>query len=346
MIKNENTSTRITFIVVFALIILVAFKIVSSFIVSIAVGSIIAQSLKPLHKKIISKKINSTLAAYLVFAMLLVVVVVPIAFFIRSLIEQALSFSNYISSSEISFRSFFESLKKLPMIGPFIFDSIAFETQLKTILIDAGTWISKIALREASRIPLLIVETFFALLSCLFLLIEDDKFFKYLHDKILLSDDIWKVLLNSFKESTGITIWATLLGSVSQSFVIFMGFIFLGVPSAFLAAGVTFILSFIPIIGAMPVWFSAVVYLYIKGSTLKIFIMIFFGIITSLVDNIVRPVVLKRGKKGLHPFIGLLSVLGGIEVFGLFGVLIGPIIVALLISMLERLGDLFENNTS
>lgn len=335
MLVKENLTARVTFIVIFILVILAAFKIVESFIVSIVVGSIFALALKPLQKKLTRKYISSTLSAYLVFTMLVVVVVVPIAFFIRSLIGQAVAFSNYLSTSDISYSSFFEASRKWPIIGSFISDTAGFEAQLKTWIIEAGSWISRVALREASRIPLLLVETFFALLSCLFLLLDGGKFFKYLHDKILLRDDIWIDLVNSFKQSSGVAIWATLLGSVAQSLVVFLGFIVLGVPSAFLAAGATFIFSFIPIIGPMPVWLFAVVYLYIQGSISKVLIMIMFGLVTALADNVVRPLILKRGKKGLHPFVGLVAVLGGIEVFGLFGVLIGPIIVALLISMLE-----------
>lgn len=335
MLQKENITTRVTFIVVFILIIVAAFKIVESFIVSIVVGSVLALALKPFQIKLTSKKISSTLSAYLVFVLLVIVVVVPIAFFIRSLIGQAVAFSNYLSTSEISYSSFFDAARTWPIVGSFIYDTAGFEAQLKIWIIEAGSGISVIALREASKIPLLLIETFFALLSCLFLLLDGGKFFKYLHDKILLRNDIWIALVNSFKKSSGRAIWATILGSVAQSFIVFIGFIILDVPSAFLAAGATFIFSFIPIVGPMPVWLSAVVYLYIQDLIPQLVIMIIFGLITAVADNVVRTLVLKKGDKGLHPFVGLVAVLGGIEVFGFFGVLIGPIIIALLISMLE-----------
>lgn len=72
--------------------------------------------------------------------------------------------------------------------------------------------------------------------------------------------------------------------------------------------------------------------------------MIVIGIIVGLIDNVVRIYILKgpKGTKGLHPLISLVAVLGGIQVFGFFGVLIGPVIVTLLISMLEVWPSVFK----
>jgi len=329
--KKENTVSKATFIILFVLVIAAAFKIAASFLVAIVVGALFALALKPFQRKLTTKRISPTLSAYLVFTMLVLVVVVPIGFFIKSLIDQAIAFKDYVSLSNISYSSISHSIGRWPIIGSFV------DSQIRTWIIALGSWVSTFALTEAAKIPQLLVQVFFALLSCLFFLLGGEKFIKFLQDKIPIRSDIRIALIASFKKSSRSAIWATLLAAVSQSVVIFLGFIILDVPAAFLAAGATFIFAFIPVLGSVPVWLSAVLYLYLQGAIAKLVIMIIFGLIAGAIDNVVRIFVLKgvKGSKGLHPLISLVAVLGGIQVFGLFGVLIGPVIAALLISMLE-----------
>jgi predicted PurR-regulated permease PerM len=336
--QKESRTSRITFIVLFALVIVVVFKIVAAFLIAMVVGALFALELKPLQKKLTTKRISPTLSAYLVFIMLFVVVVVPIGFFIKSIIGQAIAFKDYVSLSDISYGSVSESIGRWPIIGSLIPNPVELEAQIKTWIIELGSWVSTFALAEASKIPKLLVQVFFALLSCLFFLLDGDRLVKFLHDKIPLRDDIRASLIRSFNKTSRSAIWGSLLAAVAQSIVLFLGFIILDVPAAFLAAGATFFFAFIPVLGSFPVWLSASIYLYLQGSVTKVVIMIIIGLFVGVLDNIIRILVLKGAKgskKGLHPLISLVSVLGGIQVFGLFGVLIGPVIAALLISMLE-----------
>ncbi len=62
--------------------------------------------------------------------------------------------------------------------------------------------------------------------------------------------------------------------------------------------------------------------------------MLGLGIFTASIDNVVRPWILK-GRNEMHPFVALLSIIGGIETFGVPGVFLGPIIAALLITLLQ-----------
>ncbi|MCM2324552.1 MAG: AI-2E family transporter, partial [Oligoflexia bacterium] len=59
-----------------------------------------------------------------------------------------------------------------------------------------------------------------------------------------------------------------------------------------------------------------------------------FGLITGIVDNFVRPMVLK-GRSKMHPLVSLVAIFGGIGMFGITGVFIGPIVAAILISLLQ-----------
>jgi predicted PurR-regulated permease PerM len=106
------------------------------------------------------------------------------------------------------------------------------------------------------------------------------------------------------------------------------------VPMAILAAGATFVFAWIPILGSTPVWGIGTIYLYTQDSPGKAVAMLLLGFLTSVSDNLVRPWVLK-GRGEMHPLVSLVAIFGGIEMFGIFGVFIGPVIAAALLALLD-----------
>jgi predicted PurR-regulated permease PerM len=101
-----------------------------------------------------------------------------------------------------------------------------------------------------------------------------------------------------------------------------------------LAVVVTIISSFIPLMGSAPAGIAGTLYLLIKGKFVHAIIMAVFFLLASLSDNVVKPWVLK-GKTELHPMLGLMSVLGGLTLFGAAGLFLGPIITALTITVIQ-----------
>jgi len=96
-----------------------------------------------------------------------------------------------------------------------------------------------------------------------------------------------------------------------------------------------FFSSFIPIVGTFVIWGPGSAYLFLKGFYLKGFILILIGIfVISMVDNILRPLIV-RGKTKMPTLLIFFSILGGIKLFGFVGIIMGPLVLALFISVLE-----------
>lgn len=93
-------------------------------------------------------------------------------------------------------------------------------------------------------------------------------------------------------------------------------------------------LAWIPTLGTVPVWGSAAIYLYLNGHPVKAGIMVAIGIIVGLVDNVVRPLVL-RGREEMHPLVSLVAIIGGLALFGVPGAFLGPLLASLAISILD-----------
>lgn len=118
-----------------------------------------------------------------------------------------------------------------------------------------------------------------------------------------------------------------------QALVGGIGLVVTGVPYAVLLTAVMFLLA-VAQIGAGPVLFGAVVWLYWKDQALWAFVMLVWAVVTMSFDNILRPVLIKRGAD-LPLVLIFAGVLGGLFAFGIVGLFVGPVVLAVTYTLLE-----------
>jgi predicted PurR-regulated permease PerM len=189
-------------------------------------------------------------------------------------------------------------------------------------------WSSKLVLELASETPALMVQLTMGVLSCYFWLVDGRRFLVWLRLIIPVTDHVRDEVTAAFRDATRSTVVASLAAALAQSFFVIISFLAIGIPSAALAAATTFAFAWIPVLGSFPVFAVAAFWAIAHGSWVKLTFIIVAGLITGIVDNLVRPLVLKGGSD-MHPLISLVAILGGLEFFGLLGVLLGPVIVAM-----------------
>lgn len=116
----------------------------------------------------------------------------------------------------------------------------------------------------------------------------------------------------------------------------------MGIASPVLWGFAMAVVSFLPVIGPFIIWGPAAVYLLLTGEVLKGLVLLAVGGLgISMIDNVVRPLII--GKRARMPFLPLLiSVLGGIRLFGLIRLVLGPMVLAVFVSVFETLGTLRE----
>ncbi|HEX2966139.1 MAG TPA: AI-2E family transporter [Syntrophorhabdaceae bacterium] len=141
-----------------------------------------------------------------------------------------------------------------------------------------------------------------------------------------------------FRQTKDIVI-STMYGGVSvaaaQGIVGGICFALLGIPSAVIWGLAMFVASFIPMIGTFIVWGPAAIYLFAQGHYIRGLIMIAVGLgIIGTVDNLVRPVIM-RGRMKMPVIVIFFSILGGVQVFGFVGLIVGPLVFALFYSVFE-----------
>ena len=150
----------------------------------------------------------------------------------------------------------------------------------------------------------------------------------------LADADVRVQVVQSFHETAISVIWATVAAAAAQSAVMLLSYLTLGVPAAFLAAGATFLFAWLPLVGSTPAWLAGAIYLYLQDAMLKAILMVVFGLMAGLIENFVRPLILK-GRSKMHPLVSLVAIFGGIGMFGIMGIFLGPILAAVLIALLQ-----------
>jgi predicted PurR-regulated permease PerM len=112
-------------------------------------------------------------------------------------------------------------------------------------------------------------------------------------------------------------------------------FAIVGLRSAVFWGVVMGFLSLLPVVGAWPVWVPAMIYLFSTGRPGRAIVLIAIcGALGGTVDSILRPALL-GGRASLNGLLVFISVLGGLAVFGVLGVVLGPIVVATVVGILD-----------
>jgi predicted PurR-regulated permease PerM len=134
-------------------------------------------------------------------------------------------------------------------------------------------------------------------------------------------------LVNSIRISSRSAVISSVATGLFQATVVATAVSLAGYHIFSLIFIVTFFLSFIPIGGAVPVVIFMLIPAFVDGNRTGIIILIASTIITGVVDNIIRMMIIGRTENDIHPILALLSIFGGITMFGLPGLFLGPVIV-------------------
>lgn len=330
----QKRTTLAVFLVLLLLALVLTLRMVLPFLLAVIMGGILALLAQPVFQWLKAHHFRPIIAAAVVTLGVILIVVTPISVFITKATQQGIAIGQALAEGGFSFRSLIDRMSGWGPAQALIGDPETFEEQVRRWVQSAGTAVTTAIIGVAAHLPKMILQLALASIACFFLLIDGRRFQSWMADKIPMEADVRTKVVDSFKNTAVSVIWATLAAASAQSAVIWLGYILLGIPAAFLAAGATFIFAWIPIVGSTPVWIAGAIYLYLQGASWEIVLMIAFGLIAGVVDNFVRPMVLK-GRSKMHPLVSLVAIFGGISMFGIVGVFIGPILVAVLISLLQ-----------
>jgi predicted PurR-regulated permease PerM len=148
-------------------------------------------------------------------------------------------------------------------------------------------------------------------------------------------DNTRERMLAEARELIFASVTTSLVIAAVQGLICGGAFAIVGLGSALFWGVVMAFLSLLPVVGAWPVWIPATIWLFSTGHSGKAFALIAIcGGLGSTIDNILRPI-LAGGRSSLNGLLVFISVLGGVAVFGALGIVLGPIVVATAVGILD-----------
>ncbi len=188
---------------------------------------------------------------------------------------------------------------------------------------------------------------FFLMLYLLFFFLRDGaQLLEQVIGALPIGDARERRLFHKFAEVSRATIKGTIVIGLVQGLLGGLIFWILGIEAAALWGVVMAVLSLLPAVGAALVWVPAAALLIATGRVGEGLLLLVFGtVIISLADNVLRPILVGRDTQ-MPDYVVLVTTLGGLALFGLSGVVIGPIIGALFLTVWEMFGQEYAHIAS
>ena len=333
-VPAPRRTTLVAFLVLLMAVIAINIFMVLPYVLAVLMGSILAVLAQPVLQWLTGHHVPPRVAAAVVVLGVVLVILAPLAFFVTKAIQQGIAIGQGLAEDGVSVRSLLDHVSGWAPIETLIGSPAAVEAQARGWLQSAGTRATATLVGLAAHVPTLVLQGVLAALACFFLLVDGPRFRRWMSDKIPIAADVRGQVGQVFQETAISVIWATLAAAAAQSGVMLLTYLLLGVPAAFVAAGAAFLCAWIPLVGSSPVWLVGALYLYAQHALWKALLMVVSGLLAGIIDNVVRALLLK-GRSKMHPLVSLVAIFGGIEMFGILGIFLGPILAAVLIALLQ-----------
>jgi predicted PurR-regulated permease PerM len=333
------------FLLLLVVVTVAFFGLIDDFFKAIFWAAVLAMMFRPLHQKLLEVMPNRpALNALLTTLAVIVAVLIPVSLTALAVAQEAANLASDLEAGEIDTEATLLWLEqRVPflsgLLDRFEIDVDRIQEGVAAAAIASGRWIAGNAVAIGQN-TLQFFLHLFVMLYLLFFFIMDGKAILLAIARVLPLDlDLQENLRARFANVARATLKGTFLISAIQGFIGGIAFWALGIRAAVLWGVVMALFALIPAVGPPIIWLPAAIVLIASSQLTKGLILIVVGaIVIGLVDNLLRPVLVGRDAR-LPDYIILLTTLGGIAVFGMSGVLIGPIIAALFFTVWTSLAD-------
>ena len=301
---------------------------------------------RPYRALLADLKGRATLAAALTIALVSILVVVPLISFASLVASQAVELGHSVGPwlrAQVSGANSLERLlERYPELAPLRPYRAQILERLSTLGAEVGTVAVAAVTRAAQETATFLLLTFVMLYATFFFLIGGRQVLqKILYYSPLPPQDEEK-LVGRFLSVARATVKGTFVVGFAQGALGGLGFWVAGIQAASLWATMMGLLSILPGLGPVLVWLPAVLYLVAVGRVgAAVALFLWCALVVGTVDNVLRPWLVGKDTK-MPDLMILLSTLGGIVMFGALGVIVGPIVAALFITIWDIYGEVFR----
>ena len=344
--------------ILFVGIIILSYFVVKPFLMVIIAAAILAYMFFPIYEWIRKKIKIKWVASLLVIALLIFLISVPIFMVLTALVDQA--GDAYGRSKE--YLTSMQDMDFLDCPDEVITETITLPCRLKSKYLEIfGTSYLKEAVSKItsalsykvygilSSLPGQIFNLIIMLFLMFFFLIDGKKVVKTVKGLLPMHIKHERYIMNRLKATTHAVVFGQIIVAAIQGFLGGIGFLIVGLPNPILWGTLMGFMALIPMIGTAVIWVPAGIYMVLQGlnsgefigwigpehSVLAGIILLVYGVlIVSSIDNVLRPMIIGERAK-LHPALVFLGVLGGLQIFGILGIVLGPIVLGVLATFID-----------
>ncbi|MDD1745880.1 MAG: AI-2E family transporter [Candidatus Methanoperedens sp.] len=352
----NNQYEKIVPFVIFFLALFLFFKIIEPMITIFLSSILITYMFYPLYKKVRKRISNQFFSIILTILVIVIVLLLPFSYVVFEVTQQSFEFYNSLSSNiakgalfgfgctsaDSKICSIINNIEKFSAQS---LSKIGFDKHLQKLL----PRFQEILTNYLIEIPLAILNGGLVLFISYFLFKDWQKIMQMTVNLLPIRKKTIQKLMDQFEKVTYAVVFGQLFVALAQGVAAVIGFYVFGVPLPIFWGVLTAFFALIPAVGTAIIWVPASLYMVLTGYFTNDYITLSKGIglfvygvlIIETIDNILR-VKIVQAKADVHPIIVIAGVVGGVNLFGVVGLFLGPILLPLLITYFETFRERFE----
>ena len=338
--KTQQNMMLWFFLVIFLISFVVLGWLLWPFLSVIVIASVVTGMFRPVYR-FFNRKLSPHTASLATCFLVFLILFVPITLFVGILAQEARGLYQMGKSAVLSDQvsTLIESSAALDRVNRLAaYANIELTgDQLQNAVSEAGKavgfYLWEQANAIASNVLNFFVYFFLMLLVIYYLLIDGHRLVSFLFDLSPLPDDQDGKLIEKFSDMAGAILIGNGICGIMQGVAGGLVFYLFGFDSAFLWGVIMGLLAFLPIIGIGVVFIPAAGYLFLSGRIGSgIFFIVFYGLLSGGVEYFFKPRIVGK-RVQMHTLIVFLAIIGGLKLFGILGIIYGPLVVTAFLTL-------------
>ena len=333
------------FLIFLSCSLLLILKLFWTFLSAIILAMLIVSVFYPIYGKVRTLFRNrEILASLCVTVFIMITLIIPMTWFIGTLSNEAYEFYSK-SSDKVSLNKikqiveddpvWAERFKKINNITGYEITPDTIEDMAASIGKNVGLFLYDQVRSIASNLLNFLIQFFLMGLTMYYLFKDGARLKQYFFELLPVPEDHLEKLTHKFHEMGRAIVLGNGLSGIVQGILGGFGFYFFGLDSPFLWGTVICFMAFLPIIGASAVFIPTTVFLFLNGSSgLALGYLIYNLSYSSVIEYLVKPRLIGQGMQ-MNSLLVFIGIIGGLKVFGILGIVYGPLIITVFLTLAE-----------
>ncbi|HEX6043851.1 MAG TPA: AI-2E family transporter [Pyrinomonadaceae bacterium] len=335
---QTNTVRWWLLLFVTAISLYLCWRMIQPFLGVIAWATVLVIVFYPVHKRLASRIRKPSLAALVSCLLVILIILVPVALITLAVVNELAgaldslqSGVNYLLDPNSRFTG-----PILNFLNRFVdISQLRSEEFLLARLKGVSGQLAGQTLGFLGGLASFFIQMFFVIFTMYYFFKDGENISRTIRDALPLDREQSDSIMTRTREVIDASVYGVLTIAIIQGTLGGLAFWVLGLPSAIIWGVVMTFLSMVPMLGAFLVWVPGAIFLAVTGHWVKALLLGVWGtLVIGTIDNFLRPK-LVGSRTRLHELLIFFAVLGGLNVFGVLGVVLGPVVIAITLALID-----------